>query len=331
MKVLCPLILLALLATGPLSAQLYIQDGGSVTLSNARSFLYTNGLSIESGGTLTLRGQVEWVNQATNQGTLVFQIGGEPASDDFGRMISNSVDDIEFINDVVRTELVDGYAPQENASYQLVTAGSLDRVPTTQELPGPLWSYRFTDAEIFAEFDNTALPVEWLGFTGHWTGKSVQLDWQTAQEVDSDHFVVERQNINGGWSAIGNVAAAGTAETLNTYDFLDLEPGSTNPVLYRLQQVDFDGEFSYSNIVSLVRTADGTTVSLFPNPARDHVFVDGLERGNFIITDATGREVAKGNINDNQRFRIDLPTGLPVGTYFLYPQSGNAQRFTVVR
>jgi hypothetical protein len=331
MKVLCPLTLLVLLATTPVAAQLYIQDGGSLTLNKASSYLYTNGLSIEPGGTLTVRGTIEWVDQATNQGTLVFQIGDEPSSGDYGKMIALQGDDIEFIDDVIKTELVDGFDPQESLSYQLITAGSLDRLPVTQELPGPLWSYRFTDAEVFAEFDATVLPVEWLGFTGRWTGKSARLDWETAAEVDSDHFLVERQNTAGDWSAIGSVAAAGTSSVPSVYTFLDTEPGPTNPVLYRLQQVDYDGSFTYSDIVSLARAAGESTVSLFPNPARDYIFVEGLNSGKFTITDAIGREVARGNVNDARRFRIDLPAGLPVGTYFLHPQSGNAQRFTVAR
>lgn len=331
MKVLCLLTLLLLLFTAPASAQLYIQDNGSVTLSDKDSYLYTNGLSIEPGGTLTVRGTIEWINQATNQGTLVFQIGDEPSTDDYGKMIALEGDDIEFSEDVIRTELVDGFTPDEVVSYQLITAGSLDQLPTTQELPGPFWTYRFTDAEVFAEFDAIALPVEWLGFTGRWVGKSVRLDWETAAEIDSDRFVVERQNTTGDWSAIGSVAAAGTSATPNAYDFHDLEPGPTNPVLYRLQQVDYDGGFTYSDIVSLARTASETSISLFPNPARDHIFVEGLGGGHFTITDAAGRQVARGSLNDTRRFRIELPASLPMGTYFLHSKGGNAQRFTVVR
>lgn len=332
MKVLYSLVLLVLLATTPVAAQLFIQDGGSVSLSNEDSYLYLeDGLSIESGGTLTIRGTIEWINQATTQGTLVFQIGDEPSSGDYGKMIAIQDDDIEFIGDVIRTELVDRFDPRESLSYPLITTGSLDGLPETQELPGPLWSYRFTDAEVFAEFDATVFPVEWLGFSGEWAGKSARLDWQTAAEVDSDHFVVERQNRAGDWSAIGRVTAAGTSSIPSVYHYFDAAPGPTNPVLYRLQQVDYDGNFTYSDIVSLVRAGGESDISLFPNPARDHVFVEGLKSGSFIITDAAGRQLARGNINGTDRFRIDLPAGLPVGTYFLRPQSGNAQRFTVIR
>lgn len=330
MKVHHLLTLLVLFITSPVSAQLYVQDGGSLTLSEEGSFLYTNGLNIEPGGTLTVRGTVEWMNQATSQGTLIFQLGDEPFTGNYGKLISPQGDDIEFVADVIRTELVDGFEPEGVLSYELISAGSLDQLPTTQELPGPLWSYRFTDAEVFAEFD-AALPVEWLGFTGRWVEESVQLDWQTATEVNSARFVVERQNTAGDWLPIGSVIAAGTSTTPNAYDFRDLAPGPTNPVLYRLQQVDVDGGFNYSKIVALSRAAAATSISLFPNPARDHIFVEGLGAGHFTITDATGRVVAKGMLNDARRFRIDLPATLPMGTYFLHAERGSAQRFTVVR
>lgn len=328
MKVSRLLPLLFLLATAPAAAQLYIQDGGSITLNTKDSYLYANSLSIEPGGTLTVRGTVEWINQATSQGTLVFQIGGDPTSDDYGKLIAPRGDDIMFVDDVIRTELVGGYTPGGTVSYPLVDAGSLDQLPATRELPGPLWSYRFTDAEVFAEFDDSSLPVEWLGFTGRWAGKTARLDWQTAAEVDSDYFQVERQNNDGDWAAIGNVAALGTA---GTYHFNDPEPGPTNPVLYRLRQVDFNGDYTYSDVVALSRADNETAVNLFPNPAREHVFVEGLGAGAFTLTDAAGRVVARGNINDSQRFRIDLPAGLPVGTYFLHSRAGNARRFTVTR
>ena len=100
-------------------------------------------------------------------------------------------------------------------------------------------------------------------------GQGSLLYWQTANEIDNDYFSVQR-SVDGGatFEEIGVVEGAGTTnETLN-YEFIDKQPIAGNNY-YRLKQVDFDGDFEYSEIKALFFTdvPRETGVSIFPNPA----------------------------------------------------------------
>lgn len=314
-----------LLSTGDIS----IVDGGELSMTGGGQVFSFNNFNIEDGGVYKSRAYTEATDIDWN-GRAIFYIAGDAGTNDFGRVYTEN--NIINVNGEIVTELINGYEPVDNQRYRLIDLDlQFTQSGFTTEAPNENWTYDREQNYVDVIFDATSLPVEWLGFTGQWTGKSAQLDWQTATEVGSDYFDVERQNEAGSWDAIGQVQAAGESLTPNSYDFLDADPGPTNPVLYRLRQVDFDGAFTYSDIVSLNRSATEGTVSLYPNPAKNHLFVEGLGAGEFTITDAAGREVARGRINDAYRFRIELPTNLAMGTYFLRSETGAAQRFTVAR
>ena len=63
---------------------------------------------------------------------------------------------------------------------------------------------------------------------------------------------------------------------------------------YRLKQVDNDGRFNYSPVISVLFDANGTIV-LYPNPTNSFIYIDGLkegERSDLFITDVNGKKVA---------------------------------------
>lgn len=118
-----------------------------------------------------------------------------------------------------------------------------------------------------AYFDNygfsqdNALPVELTSFTAALIDNVVQLNWQTATEVNNYGFEVERQPIpnpfqrqgNSSWTKIGFVNGHGNSNSPKSYSFTDnlLLAHDLNRLQYRLKQIDFDGKFEYSNIVAV--------------------------------------------------------------------------------
>ncbi len=111
-----------------------------------------------------------------------------------------------------------------------------------------------------------ALPVELTSFTANLLGNIVELNWTTATEVNNYGFEVQRQKSedrsqNSEWETIGFVLGHGTTNSPKTYSFtdplnLDLNP-NLNRIDYRLKQIDNDGTFAYSKIV----TVDLTTIT----------------------------------------------------------------------
>ncbi|MBX2892744.1 MAG: T9SS type A sorting domain-containing protein [Saprospiraceae bacterium] len=160
------------------------------------------------------------------------------------------------------------------------------------------------------------LPVELTFFRGKMEQGDVVLNWQTASEKDNAWFEVEHSTQGTeGFNTIGKVAGNGTSTVANDYAFRHAHPAA-GPHLYRLKQVDFDGKFEYSNIVSVVVRGEKEVV-LAPNPTQGTLFVRGLKDGELhtaVVTDFAGREVLRHSLA--QSALIDL-SEQPDGIYFV--------------
>jgi len=149
------------------------------------------------------------------------------------------------------------------------------------------------------------VPVELLAFTASVNKSEVQLLWSTASELNNQGFEIERSiNDADNFVTIGFVEGKGSSTEINYYSFND-QPGlsGTNKLFYRLKQVDFDGTFSYSDVVQV--TYDVPTAFVinqnFPNPFNPSTRITYfLPKESFVsikIYDFLGREV-KTLVND---------------------------------
>lgn len=109
--------------------------------------------------------------------------------------------------------------------------------------------------------------------------QTVTLDWSTALEVNSSHITIQRSADGESWDEIGTVQAKGNSAITTAYSFNDEHPLTGNN-FYRLQLVDLDGSFTYSE-EKAIRTSTIGAVTFFPNPARDYV---NVSLGNAIRT-----------------------------------------------
>ena len=96
-----------------------------------------------------------------------------------------------------------------------------------------------------------ALPVELAFFTGKLIDNEVELRWRTETEVNNYGFSVERTTDNLLWSSIGFVDGHGNSNSPKEYSFSDFNIGRTDRYYYRLKQIDNDGTFEYSDIVTV--------------------------------------------------------------------------------
>ena len=101
--------------------------------------------------------------------------------------------------------------------------------------------------------------------------KTVGLTWNTQEETNSSHITIQRSADGENWDDLGTVQAKGNSSTETGYSFNDEHPLTGNN-FYRLQLVDLDNSFKYSEI-KVVRTSTIGNISFFPNPARDYVNV----------------------------------------------------------
>ncbi|MBR9920746.1 MAG: T9SS type A sorting domain-containing protein [Bacteroidetes bacterium] len=104
---------------------------------------------------------------------------------------------------------------------------------------------------------NMGLPVELTYFSGGLKEGESHLEWETASEVNSDYFAVERSYDGKSFKEVGSVLSAGESNVDIQYNFIDRTPFeyvNAESVYYRLRQVDIDGSFVYSNVIALART-----------------------------------------------------------------------------
>lgn len=169
---------------------------------------------------------------------------------------------------------------------------------------------------------NAALPVEFVAFAATvGTDDAVLLHWITATELNNDYFAVERSLDGKEFTEIATVLGAGTTESAQEYRYVDVAAPAGREVYYRLRQVDFDGQFSYSETVTVrLDSAEGATLSAFPNPAPlgALVTVRGLDETPVQLFDLTGRV---WTLPRGTNGRVDLPEALVPGMYLL--RNGN--------
>ena len=164
------------------------------------------------------------------------------------------------------------------------------------------------------------MPVSLTSFQGNLHNGKVYLTWNTKNESNSSHFIIEKSMNGGSYSNLGQVNS-GVAS--GQYSFID--DGPLNKInYYRLQQVDHDDKAAYSRVLIIKNDISSVGVNISPNPVRSFMNISyTLEKKENIkihLFDPMGRLVkryeVKGNAGINT-FNISDLNGLPAGIYSL--------------
>ncbi len=163
----------------------------------------------------------------------------------------------------------------------------------------------------------TLLPVELLYFNVTTSNSFSNLRWSTLSETNNSHFEIEHKTSNSIFRKIGEVAGNGTTLDWNDYSFTHSPSPGIN--YYRLKQVDFDGTYSYSEVISMDNSSK-SKLSLYPTVVTERLTItnlenDGIQQVNFF--DISGKKVKEFNLEPGQ-FNYDFDvSSLPSGHYFL--------------
>ena len=106
---------------------------------------------------------------------------------------------------------------------------------------------------------NPPFPVELAFFAGNLNGNKVDLRWRTETEVNNYGFYIERKaplnspegRAAGEWSNIGFVEGHGNSNSPKYYNFIDSKIDEAGTYYYRLKQIDNDGTYEYSDVISV--------------------------------------------------------------------------------
>ena len=170
-------------------------------------------------------------------------------------------------------------------------------------------------AQIF--FGNCTLPLTLLNFSAKPTDNQVALQWYTATELNTSHFIIQHSTDGSSFTDIGTVKAIGSGA--NGYQFTDNNP--INGInYYRLKSVDKDGGFSYSKVVSVQLTVNSNQLAVFPNPTKEKVTVRGNHIVSVQVVDNMGRVIKTQLLKDASNPTLSL-TGMVAGVYHLRVQT----------
>ena len=111
------------------------------------------------------------------------------------------------------------------------------------------------------------VPVELVSFNALVDDNNVTLKWITATELNNSGFEVERALSGSEFEKIGFIPGHGTSTETHSYSFVDqsLTAGSYS---YRLKQVDLDGTYEYSKVISVevITPIEFELSQNYPNP-----------------------------------------------------------------
>lgn len=176
----------------------------------------------------------------------------------------------------------------------------------------------------------TTLPIELLSFKGIKEGKLNRLEWTTASESNNDYFTVERSYDGAKFKEVAKINGAGNSTQNINYTMLDELSPLTELTYYRLKQTDFNGEYSFSEIISLeTEQTDFKIVNIF-NSTEQNILEVTLNCENtatltFELFDITGKKVffSSRNVPDSN-MKITISTiNLKTSIYLFKANDGN--------
>lgn len=217
----------------------------------------------------------------SDTGTFRKAIRGGGAAEDYGWSVAASGSDIYV-----------GGNFRQTANFNNPSASGSNELSTIA----------LTGDAFIAGYSISSLPIELLSFKGQHTESGNLLTWTTANEIQNKGFDIERSKDGLRFDKIGFVDGNGTVSQIQNYRFEDSSPSESSEkiVYYRLKQLDFDGNFDYSNIIS-IHTKRKNLASIFPNRGRG-IFtltgVENIEDETFTIVNSVGQMlplVVQGN------------------------------------
>jgi hypothetical protein len=129
---------------------------------------------------------------------------------------------------------------------------------------------------------NTPLPITLISFTASVINGEVILKWSTSAEINNDYFTIQRSKADFGWENIQKIPGSGTSGSVKYYSTHDPSP-LQGVSYYRLLQTDIDGRQSYSYVVSVNLGNKSSEISIYPNPANDHIKIRLPLSGKYVI------------------------------------------------
>jgi len=267
----------------------------SITITG--NFIVNNGsITVNAPHTLTINGNLTFNNNSTvlvNNGATIHVMGNF--------LNKNNSGDVEiFGNLIIDGNFENGEGAGTGAVIDIGGTGSITYGGTCSNAG----TVEDDDGSYSDDCNNPVLPVELINLRAVAAELGNLIQWETASERNNDFFNVERSTNSRDWETIARIEGSGDSDQVVNYQFLDDKP-LPGRVFYRLKQVDFDGAFEYSYIISVTTGAipQFHVLSIYPNPTSDNIKLlyvsDNEDPVWYQILDPLGRQINSGLIDNH--------------------------------
>ena len=277
---------------------LLIKNGGELHLSSTITIKSGSHLTVEAGGVLKVDVFTNECNSVIIDGSLIIMGSG-------GKVF-------------------------ENKSGATITGSGTITIPngTAVSNGGAIFGSGAAPCTncVMSSAGNSGLPIELLSFSAKSNNNLVDLKWITASEKNNEYFTIERTKDGINYETIEKVKGAGNSSSVRNYSTTDLHPYE-GISYYRLMQTDYNGEFTYSNLVSVdFRILNEFSFKVIPNPNEGEsisLLLNATKGDEILVVvyDIAGRESYSKIIltedNVEQVYAIDPSQKLPSGVYMI--------------
>jgi C1A family cysteine protease len=178
--------------------------------------------------------------------------------------------------------------------------------------------------------DEVNVPVELTSFSAINEGSNIRLEWATSTETNNQRFEVQRKMISSektiDWITIGFREGKGTTTEPQNYSYSDNLTGiNASSLQYRLKVVEFNGSYSYSNILTVNDIAPNGFVleQNYPNPFNNSTVIKfAVSKSSYVtlkVFNSLGEKIAE-LVNETKQvgsYRVSFGSaGIPSGVYY---------------
>lgn len=170
------------------------------------------------------------------------------------------------------------------------------------------------------------LPVDFVEFSASCNQHTTLLVWSTVSETNNSFFEIEKSGNGHHFENAGQVKGAGTSSILHHYLY-EIDQAGQEIYYYRIRQVDFNGEFTYSKTIAVrCNPANQLSFQVSPNPSSGTIYVIPsdekvlLSNPRLSITDLSGRIILQETLLKTNTI-IDIKNKCAQGAYFVRIQN----------
>lgn len=166
-------------------------------------------------------------------------------------------------------------------------------------------------------------PVTFINVSAKPVAGGTLITWEVADEIDVKEYEVERSDDGARFSKIGSVGANGN----DTYTFTDVQP-IKGAAFYRIKNVDLNGDYKYSTIITLRNGGSLVITRAYPLPARGNLTLQHNEafRQSLITISSLDGKMVKTQRPSTGSIQTDIDlSGMQSGVYLLRYDDGRGQ------